>query len=176
MHATILAALCAAPACAIRVALGLLFLRAARDKLRDLRGFGDVVRQYDLLPDRLARPAAGLLVAAELVAAALLLSQHHTRLAAGLAAALLALFAAAMAAGLHRGRAGLACGCLAGARLSWSGMRGTALLVPLAGLAAWPWRGDGVTLVQAALAGLLLFALHDAALRLAAVRPAARVG
>ncbi len=174
MLSTIGPLFCAALACALRVAFGLLFLHAARDKLRDPRRFGDTVLAYDLLPEALGRHAAWLLVSAELVAAGLLLSQRCTLLAAGLATALLALFAAVMATGLSRGRAGAACGCLAGRRLSRAGVRATALLVPLACFTAWPWHGDAYTSVQAALAGLLLFGLHDAASRLGATSPGAR--
>lgn len=163
----------AAPAAAIRVALGLLFLRAAWGKWRDLPAFGDIVRDYRLLPDGLARPAAVLLAGVEFMLGGMLLSGQLAALAGGVAAALLLLFAGAMAINLSRGRADISCGCLPAHAtrdtLSWSGVMATALLVPPALLAAAPWHvADTAILLQAALAGLLLFTLHDTAVRLAA--------
>lgn len=163
----------AAPAAAIRVALGLLFLRTAWSKRRDLPAFGEVVRDYRLLPDALAWPVAALLAAVEFLLGAWLLLGRFTILSGSLAAALLLLFAGAMAVNLLRGRADISCGCLPAyasrATLSWGGVLTTVLLVPMAFLAgiSRPVM-DIATLLQAAFAGLLLFTLHDAAIRLAA--------
>ena len=163
----------AAPASAMRVALGLLFLRTAWGKWRDLPAFGAIVRDYRLLPDGFTRPAASLLAGMEFLLGGLLLSGQLAALAGGLAAALLLLFAGAMAINLRRGRANISCGCLpayaARATLSWGGVAATSLLVPPAMLAAVPWQvADLGTQLQAALAGLLLFTLHDTAVWLAA--------
>ena len=162
-----------APACAVRVALGLLLLRACCGKARDLPGFVATVRGYRLLPDPVAPSAASALVAGELVVAGLLLCGLQTALAGLAAAMLFVLFAGAMAINLLRGRAGISCGCLPGAAsrqlLSWGAVSATASLAPLALLAGAPWPDAGAFgTMQAVLAGLLLFTLHDAALRLAA--------
>ena len=163
----------AAPAAALRVALGLLLLRASWGKVRDLSGFGEVVLNYRLLPGALARPAAGLLAGTEFGLGLLLLSGWLSVLSGELAAGLLLLFSAAMAVNLLRGRADISCGCLPAhasrATLSWARVVATVLLVLPALLAAAPWRvGDLATGMQADLAGLLLFTLHDTAVRLAA--------
>jgi hypothetical protein len=90
--------------------LALLFASAAFHKLRDLAHFTEVLRAYRVLPEGAVRlaplvPLAELAVAAGLVTPAV-------RFGAALAgAALLALYAAAIAVNLGRGRRDLACGC-----------------------------------------------------------------
>ena len=90
--------------------LALLFASASLHKLRDLPAFTEVLRAYRVLPAGAVRlaplvPLAELLVAAGLSASA-------TRLGAGLGgAALLLIYAAAIAVNLRRGRRDLACGC-----------------------------------------------------------------
>ncbi len=123
----------------LRAALGLLFLGAARHKLRDLAAFRATLAQYDLLPRAATHVAAIALVAAEsataiglLAAAAAVVvvgiagAEAPVRIAgaerdahaatweaaaAALASVLLAVYTAAIAAGLARGRRGIDCGC-----------------------------------------------------------------
>lgn len=163
----------AGPAIAARAALGAMFLRAGTAKLRDGRGFADIVGGYGLLPQRAVAPVAAALPALELAAAMLLLvsigmPRQLGPAAGGGAMLLLGLFVGAMTMALRRGRAGVACGCRTGAApLGWAGVGLTALLLPLAGLAALPVQAPPVWLsVQAVLAGLLMLALHDTAAQL----------
>ena len=95
----------------LRIALALLFLTAAGQKLRAPAAFREALAGYGLLPAAAAAPAAALVVAAELSAGGLLLWPAWR--AAGPLAALLLLgvYGAAIAAGLARGRRGIACGC-----------------------------------------------------------------
>ena len=93
----------------LRACFALLFAAAALHKLRDLSAFRDTVARYELLPSRLARPAAALVVAAELTVAATITLVPWTSL---VAAAMLALYALAIAINLARGRSDLDCGCM----------------------------------------------------------------
>ena len=103
--------------------VGLAFAHALMHKLRDLPRFTRSVRDYDLLPGRLAVPASLFLVLAELstvflIVIALLFPSARDGLIAriGLAAAalLLALYGVAMAINLARRQFGLDCGCTSG--------------------------------------------------------------
>jgi hypothetical protein len=96
-------------ALALRAGLTLLLAGAALAKLRDLHGFAAAVAGYRLLPAKLARPAAAGFVGAEAaLAAGLWLAPAP---AAYGAAALLALYAAAIGVNLARGRRDIDCGC-----------------------------------------------------------------
>jgi hypothetical protein len=95
---------------ALRALLALLLGGAALAKLRDPRGFAAAVAGYRLLPAALATPAAAAFVAAELLLAAALWTPLRTEAALG-AAALLALYALAIAVNLVRGRRDIDCGC-----------------------------------------------------------------
>ncbi len=91
-------------------AFALLFLSAALQKLRRAREFAEILRAYQVLPDGAARlswvvPALELTIGAGLLAGA---SRPGACLAG---AALLALYAAAIAINLQRGRYDLSCGC-----------------------------------------------------------------
>jgi hypothetical protein len=96
---------------ALRAALAVLFAAAASHKVREPRRFRATVAEYRVLPGLLVTPAALALVGGEVgVAMALVLPAWRT---AGLlgAAALLALYGAAIAVNLARGRRDLDCGC-----------------------------------------------------------------
>lgn len=95
---------------AAAVCAGLVFVLGAVGKLRHAAVFPGVVANYRLLPAAAVGPAALLLPWAEL-AIGLALIAGERRVAPFLAAALLALFAAAMAINLRRGRAHIDCGC-----------------------------------------------------------------
>ncbi len=95
--------------------LGLLLLASAQHKLRDAAGFAQAVEDYRLLPAALVTPAAALLALAEIVAGLAALWPWGLVGRAGLAgaAALLTLYAGAIAINLLRGRRSIDCGCLA---------------------------------------------------------------
>ncbi|HLK13052.1 MAG TPA: MauE/DoxX family redox-associated membrane protein [Candidatus Binatia bacterium] len=96
----------------LRGALALLFLIAAAHKARDPGRFRAVLADYRLLPARLVAPAAVALPAVEGTLAAALCAPGQR--APGLvgAAALLLLYAGAMAVNLARGRRDVDCGCM----------------------------------------------------------------
>jgi hypothetical protein len=125
---------------ALRASLAVLFAAAASHKLREPRRFRATVAEYRLLPGWLVVPAAVALVGGEVgVATALVLPAWRT---AGLigAAGLLALYGAAIAVNLARGRRDLDCGCA-----------GPAMRRPISG---WLVARNAV-LVAVALAGLV---------------------
>jgi len=93
----------------VRTALALLFLAAATHKVRDPARFRATVADYRLLPPALVTVGATILVLSE-VAVAVALAVARTWGLAG-AAALLGLYAAAIAVNLARGRRHLDCGC-----------------------------------------------------------------
>jgi hypothetical protein len=92
-----------------RVCVGLVFLLAAAQKMRHWRVLSGVIANYRLLPRWSVAPASALLPPLEMTIAILLLLATPW---AGVAAIiLLALFAAAMAINLKRGRDQIDCGC-----------------------------------------------------------------
>ena len=93
----------------VRAALALLLLAAAAHKLRDPARFRATVAEYRLLPRPLVTLGAAILVLSELAAAVALAGARTWGLAGS--AALLALYAAAIAVNLARGRRHLDCGC-----------------------------------------------------------------
>jgi hypothetical protein len=100
----------------VRASLSLLFARAALHKLRDVAGFGAALERYELLPAPWAVPAGAFVIAAEVgVAAGVWLPRVAPAAALG-AAALLALYAGAIAVNLVRGRRDIDCGCSGPAR------------------------------------------------------------
>lgn len=88
----------------------LLFLSAASQKLRALPRFAEILRAYRVLPAGAVRLAV-LLPLLELSLGLALLVPSTRMTAAGAGAALLALYAGAIALNLARGRRDLACGC-----------------------------------------------------------------
>ncbi len=90
--------------------LALLFASAALHKLRDLAHFTEVLRAYRVLPAGAVR-LAPLVPLAELAVAGALVTPAVRSGAALAGAALLVLYAAAIAVNLRRGRRDLACGC-----------------------------------------------------------------
>ena len=96
---------------AIRVFLALIFVTAAIGKLAHVDEFYGVVRNFRILPDGLSRLTAHVLPVAELAVAAGLLIGATAVPAALAAAALLAVFGAALAVNVLRGRTWIDCGC-----------------------------------------------------------------
>lgn len=163
----------------LRAALALLLLGAAFAKLRGFAAFRAAVAGYRLLPGRGVGVAALGLLAAELTLGAMLLVPALGGPAALGAAALLLLYAGAMAVNLARGRRDVDCGCTGpGARrpIGWELVARNLLLAGVALGAALPaamrslvWL-DGVSVVAGAAVLALLYATLDASLALGPVR------
>lgn len=96
---------------ALRAALALLLLSAARHKAKEPVRFGAALAGYGLLPARALPAAHWALAACELAIGAALLVPGTGSLPALAAAALLGLYAGAMLLALAAGRRGIACGC-----------------------------------------------------------------
>ena len=161
------------PALSLGLALPLAALLgvSAMVKARDLRRFAAAVEAYQLLPRGAGGIAATLIAAAE-IAVALGLLAPATRLAAGLAAALLfAAYGAAMAFNLALGRGDIDCGCRFGggeSRLSRGLVLRNAVLALASLVAAAPAAArplgvfDGAAIALAALAAAALYAGFEA--------------
>jgi hypothetical protein len=157
-----------------RAGLALLFAVAALHKLRDPRGFTATLADYRLLPDGIAGVAGIMLVGTELAVVVALVIDRRAGLAG--AAALLVLYAGAMAINLVRGRRHIDCGCAGpAARRSISGplVGRNVILAALALAALAPvvprqllWI-DGVTIVAATVALAACWAAMDRLLALA---------
>lgn len=105
-----------------RVAIGLVFMLAAVQKMQHWRLLPGVIANYRLLPGWAVSPAASLLPPLELLLAIALLSAQAQPWPALAAIALLLLFAGAMAINVARGRTHIDCGCGEGflaQHLSW---------------------------------------------------------
>jgi hypothetical protein len=157
-----------------RLALGLLLLVAASHKLRAPARFVATLGDYRLLPARLTGIAAALVVAAELAVVAGLAVRPPAGRAG--AAALLGLYAGAMAVNLARGRRHVDCGCTGPAARrpigGWLVARNLVLAgVALAGLAPLAPRPlvwvDGVTVMAAVAALAACWTASDRMLALA---------
>ncbi len=159
-----------------RLALAFLLLWAAVHKLRDIAGFRAAVADYALLPRAAVDPAAVLLIAVELTLGAALLRGGVVTFPAALGTAMLvAVYTAAVAVNLLRGRRHIDCGCTGAAgrqRLSGylvlrnGGIVFAALaLAVLANMApgqARPWSWvDGVTVVAGLSTLALLYTATD---------------
>jgi len=155
---------------ALRAAFALLFGAAAAHKLRDPGRFRAALADYRLLPAPLVGPAAiGLGVIETVLAATLVVPGTRAQGLAG-AAALLAVYAAAVAVNLGRGRRALDCGCLGiGGResISWwlvgrNAMMAGAALAALRPIAERPlvWV-DAVTVAGAVALGAFTWLAFD---------------
>jgi hypothetical protein len=150
-----------------RLVLAAVFALAAIAKLRSLDEFIGVVHNYRVLPEPLVRPVAYALPPLEAVVALALLAEPAHGVGALAAGVLLAVFGLAMAVNLVRGRLEIDCGCFAATlrqRISWSLVARNVVLIGLAALALPPtgiaraltWL-DGVTIVGASIAAVLLY-------------------
>lgn len=150
---------------AVRIATALLFFTAAFGKMRHWGTFEGVVANYRLLPDALNRVVAWALPPAEaLLAFALILGLPGAEFGA---AALLCVFAAAMAINLKRGRTHIDCGCFDASlrqTLSWPLVVRNGLLALLLIVAARSRNAadaadaaDAVTVTMGVLAGAAFF-------------------
>lgn len=163
----------------LRGGLALLFAGAAAHKLRDLHAFRVALGDYQLVPWVLTGLAAPGLAAAEAAAAALLLSPAARPWGFAAAAALLALYGAAIALNLLRGRRDIDCGCFGPALhvgLGGGLLARNAGLLLVAGAGFLPVAARPLgALDGATIAGALAFAAfaHAAATRLLASPPGA---
>jgi hypothetical protein len=152
-----------------RVCVGLVFLLAAAQKASHWRILSGVISNYRLLPRMAVVPAAALLPPLEMIVGVLLLSAMAMPWAALASIALLAVFAAAMAINLRRGRSAIDCGCgqsFLAQRLSWTLVARNAVLAGLL-LPSLAVRGPmtlsaALTGVGAGLAFFLLYFLFNA--------------
>jgi hypothetical protein len=162
---------------ALHAAAALLFVAAAAHKLRDLPGFRGALAGYRLLPEPLVPAAAAGLVTAELAVALGCLVPGAGGAAALAGCGLLALYSAAAAVNLVRGRRSIDCGCggPAGRRPLSGGLLGrNAALVALLLVCALPAGGrplvwlDALTIVSLLALLALLYAALDVAVANAA--------
>lgn len=172
---------------AVALGLALLFLPAAWHKISAHAQFVAALNDYRLLPQPLLRPVAASLPVVEAALAVAWLAGERGGVLAAATAALLAVYAAAMAINLWRGRARISCGCGLGrsaegdAQLSWWLVARNLLLAGLAGVAALPAAHrefgpfDALTLASATAAAALLYAGGSQLLRNAAASAARRI-
>lgn len=165
----------------LTLALAALFASAAAHKLRHPARFRATLSVYRLLPRTLELPvAAGLMALEAVLAPALLWSQSRVP-AAWAGAALLTVYALAIAVNLRRGRRHIDCGCGGAAErrpihaaLVWRNAALAALL--LATTIPWgprPWAAtDAITILLGTAAAILLYRSIDALFAAAARRPA----
>jgi hypothetical protein len=152
----------------LRASLALLFALAAAHKLRAPRAFAAVLAEYRLVPDAAALALALGFAGAELARAVALCAPALARAAALGAVLLLALYAAAIAINLARGRDDIDCGCGFAARPLGAGLLlRNALLAGAALAAALPASQralaavDLLTIAAGTSTAALLFAAAD---------------
>lgn len=161
----------------LRAGLALVLAGAAAHKLRDLHAFRVALGDYQVVPWALTGLVAPALVAAELACAALLLSPAARPWGFAGAGALLALYSAAIAWNLLRGRRDLDCGCFGpGLRVGLGGglLARNAALLAAAGAGLAPVTPRTLEALDAATIGAALAFLafaSAAATRLLAAAP-----
>jgi len=156
---------------ALRCALALLWLAAARHKLRDRARFRAALAGYQLVPPAAVRALASLVAIGELALGLSLLVPGTGAAPALATGALLALYAIAISANLMRGRRAIDCGCGARPQPLGEGLVvRNAVLVAIALVAALPASGralvwiDAATIAGGAAALAALYAAADTAL------------
>jgi Methylamine utilisation protein MauE len=151
-----------------RLTVAVIFALAAFHAMREWTAFGGIIEQYRVAPRWVAIVVARILPPLELTTAAALVLPPASHAGAALGLCLMAMFTAAIALNLVRGRVSIDCGCggAGGQKLSM----GLVLrnLMVMAGLAlAWttPAAGvvDAATMVGVVGASLALIALYFAA-------------
>lgn len=159
---------------ALRAFLAVMFATAAWGKLGAIDEFHGVVRNFRLVPDRLARPLAMILPVVELAVAAGLLIAPLAVPAALTAAALLAVFGLAIAVNVLRGRTRIDCGCFRNGMkqpISWVMVGRNAVLVAMAlavaGLLPQARAAGAADMAAGILAGTVLFLVYFSASMLA---------
>jgi Methylamine utilisation protein MauE len=152
-----------------RVCVGLVFVLAAAQKAQHWRILPGVISNYRLLTRGMIVPFAALLPPLELTVGVLLLCAWAMPASLLAAALLLAVFAAAMAINLRRGRSGIDCGCgqsFLKQTLSWTLVARNAvlaaLLLPSLAMTGPTTMSTALTGVGAGLAFFLLYLLLNA--------------
>jgi hypothetical protein len=151
-----------------RLTIAAIFALAALHAMREWAVFGGIVEQYHIAPRRLALIAARILPPLELSAAAALAMPATSGAGAVLGLCLMALFTAAIAVNLARGRVSIDCGCggASGQKLS-TGLVLRNLVIAFGLVVAWsaPREGavDGAAAIGVIGASLALIALYFAA-------------
>ena len=152
----------------VAIGLGLLLAAAAWHKWASFERFVAVLRDYELLPPSFTRPAAVAVVFTEAALAIGWFGGFMSSRVAVVTAVMLAIYGAAIAVNLLRGRIHISCGCGFGEGsggdqlLSWTHVLRNAVLagialLPLLPLAPRPLHPvDWATLATAAIAGVLL--------------------
>ena len=95
----------------LRYGLAALFLFSSINKIRDQRGFYNIVRSYRLLPAFAIKPFSFLLPWVELLLSILLVVGWNTKPVGWITGALYGAFTVALSVNLIRGRKDLDCGC-----------------------------------------------------------------
>lgn len=122
---------------AITVFIALIFVRSAMHKAGSFTEFTGFVADYQLVGERLVRAVSVGIVGAEILVVVLQLIPGGQVPGLLLAAGLLALYAAAMAVNIRRGRTYIECGCGGAVQpLGWALVVRNGTLVVLAALAA----------------------------------------
>jgi hypothetical protein len=148
---------------AVRVASAMTIAGAGVAKLRTQGRFLKIVSEYRILPERMEPVVAALLPPVEILLGIVLLLDLGSPVPAILAAALLLIFAAAIAINLLRGRTTIDCGC----SLARGGqpiqpaliVRNLAIAAALLGAALAPFPQSMPIIAIAACAGAVLFTL-----------------
>ena len=151
--------------------LAVVFLVSGVTKLTNAGRFVEIVQSYRILPGRVSRAFALVLIPTELAAAAVLLVPQLHRIGLLLALALLSIFLVAALLNLARGN-DVACGCFGdpdervgwatvGRQLALIAVGGWALVGPVVGATAAPvdedgWASIGSRLVIVASAAVLV--------------------
>jgi hypothetical protein len=147
-----------------RFTIAMIFALSATHSMRDWAVYTAQVTQYRILPVHLARIASWILPPVQL-AIGIMLVITNTACIPGLA--LMALFTAAIAINVARGRTDIDCGCggATGQKLSWALVTRNLILCGLLaiGLAAPPRSWDAATLVTIIGATVFLLTLYFAA-------------
>lgn len=151
---------------AVQVGVGLIFASAGLGKVLRWHEFKGTLGAYEIVPSRWVPAVATVLVPAEMVMAAALIAGWNVYRFSLLAAALLAVFAAAMAINLARGRASIDCGCFQSSRqtIGWRLVARNlvcALAVVAGGSFTMPL-DDPQRWIQAVPAGVALYAIYVA--------------
>lgn len=152
-------------ALSIRVFVSLMLLLSARRKLSQLSEFAGVVRNYQLIPDRMVVAAANGIVATEGAVGVALFIWPSSLLPAVAASSLFAVFAVAVMLNLIRGRRDLMCGCDNDGTIAWSVVWRNVFLGCVVSGGAWYGAerlNDVIDWVSAVLCGVSLLGVYEA--------------
>lgn len=147
---------------AARVFILLIFARALFSKARYPQEFVGVVSGYRLLPEPLVEAGAWMVIGLEAIVVLSFLTGYEVARIACLAAALLCLFALAMAINVARGRTEIDCGCFRDTlrqHISYAVVLRNLFLAAVALLPAWaaPTSCSAVQLINGLCGGITFF-------------------